>query len=151
MPYSWNFAQIIWDGRSTKVTKMMLVHWHLTFYGEVKFDSVCICMGPIHSYGKTVDNFKWLFLRSHWASVALITCRASLGQENERLLKWLSWMRMWLEIRRSRVRPPAEDGNNLSWRLIMKYFLRSFSPFRWFKKCSCQVLAKECAQYWLTA
>ena len=28
---------------------------------------------------------------------------------------------------------PAEVGNILSWRLIMKYFLRSFSPFRWFK------------------
>ena len=25
---------------------------------------------------------------------------------------------------------PAEVGNNLPWRLIMKYFLRSFSPFR---------------------
>ena len=46
---------------------------------------------------------------------------------------------------------PAEVGNIHSWRLIMKYFLRSFSPFRWFKKGSCQFLAKECAQYWLTA
>ena len=46
---------------------------------------------------------------------------------------------------------PTEVGNILSWRLIMKYFLRSFSPFRWFKKGSCQFLAKECAQYWLTA
>ena len=35
---------------------------------------------------------------------------------------------------------PAEVGNILSWRLIMKYFLRSFSP-----KGSCQFLAKECA------
>ena len=25
---------------------------------------------------------------------------------------------------------PAEVGNILSWRLIVKYFLRSFSPFR---------------------
>ena len=33
--------------------------------------------------------------------------------------------------------------------LIMQYFLRSFSPIRWFKKGSCQLLAKECAQYWL--
>ena len=40
---------------------------------------------------------------------------------------------------------PAEIGNILSWRSIMKYFLRSFSPF---KKGSCQFLAKECAQYW---
>ena len=46
---------------------------------------------------------------------------------------------------------PAEVGNILSWRLIVKYFLRSFSPFRWFKKGSCQFLAKECARYWLTA
>ena len=44
-----------------------------------------------------------------------------------------------------------EVGKMLSWRLIMKYFLRSFSPFRWFKKGSCQFLAKECAQFWLTA
>ena len=46
---------------------------------------------------------------------------------------------------------PAEVGNILSWRLIMKYFLRLFSPFCCFKKGSCQFLAKECAQYWLTA
>ena len=46
---------------------------------------------------------------------------------------------------------PPEVSNILSWRLIMKYFLRSFSPFHWFKKGSCQFLAKECAQYWLTA
>ena len=37
------------------------------------------------------------------------------------------------------------SGNILSLRLIMKSFLRSFSPFRWFKKGSCQLLAKECA------
>ena len=29
--------------------------------------------------------------------------------------------------------------------LVMKTFLRSFSLFRWFKKSSCQLLAKECA------
>ena len=46
---------------------------------------------------------------------------------------------------------PAEVGNILSWRLIMKYFLWSFSLFRWFNNGSCQFLAKECAQYWLTA
>ena len=46
---------------------------------------------------------------------------------------------------------PAEVGNIFSWRLIMKYFLWSFSPFRWYKKGSCQFLAEECAQYWLTA
>ena len=45
---------------------------------------------------------------------------------------------------------PRRIGNILSWRLIMKYFLWSFSSFLWFKKGSCQFLAKECAQYWLT-
>ena len=56
------------------------------FYGEVKFASVCICMGPIHLYGKNVDNFKWL-LWSLWVCIAQISCGASLGQNNERLLK----------------------------------------------------------------
>ena len=45
--------------------------------------------------------------------------------------------------------PPV--SNILSWRLIMKYFLWSFSPFHWFKKGNCQFLAEECAQYWLTS
>ena len=40
---------------------------------------------------------------------------------------------------------PAKVCNILSWRLIMRYFLRSFSPFHWFKKGSCQFLAKEWA------
>ena len=32
MPRGWTFAKIIADGRSTKITKMMVVHWHLTFF-----------------------------------------------------------------------------------------------------------------------
>ena len=64
--------------------------------------------------------------------------------------RWLSWMRRPTGDQEVAGSTPAEVGNILSWRLIMKYFLRSFSPFRWFKKGSCQFLAKECAQYWLT-
>ena len=45
---------------------------------------------------------------------------------------------------------PCRVGNVLLWRLIMKYFRRYLSPFCWFKKGSCQFLAKECAQYRLT-
>ena len=65
--------------------------------------------------------------------------------------RWLSWMRRPTGDQEVAGSTPAEVGNILSWRLIMKYFLRSFSPFRWFKKGSCQFLAIECAQYWLTA
>ena len=65
--------------------------------------------------------------------------------------RWLSWMRRPTGDQEVAGSTPAEVGNILSWRLIMKYFLRSFSPFRWSKKGSCQFLAKECTQYWLTA
>ena len=41
---------------------------------------------------------------------------------------------------------PTWSSNILLWRLIMKYFLWSFSLFCWFKKDSCQFLVKECAQ-----
>ena len=64
---------------------------------------------------------------------------------------WLSWMRRPTGDQEVTGSTPAEVDNILSWSLIVKYFLRSFSPFRWFKKGSCQFLAKECAQYWLTA
>ena len=66
-------------------------------------------------------------------------------------LRWLSWMRRPTGDQDVAGSTPAEVGSILSWRLIMKYFLRSFSPFRGFQKGSCQFLAKECAQYWLTA
>ena len=64
--------------------------------------------------------------------------------------RWLSWMRRPTGNQEVAGSTLAEVGNILSWRLIMKYFLRSFSHFCWFKKGSCQFLAKECAQYWLT-
>ena len=47
---------------------------------------------------------------------------------------------------------PAEVGNILSWRLIMKYFYGHSLPSADSRRAvSCQFLAKECAQYWLTA
>ena len=58
------------------------------FYGEVKLASLCICVGSMRLYGKNVENFKQLLLWSLWTSVAQIPCGASLGQGNERVLKW---------------------------------------------------------------
>ena len=43
--------------------------------------------------------------------------------------RWLSWMRRSTGDQEVAGSTPAEVGNILSWRLIMKYFLRSFSPF----------------------
>ena len=77
-------------------------------------------------------------------------CSLDLGNMTK-MDMWLSWMRRPSGDQEIAGSTPAEVGNILSWRLIMKYFLRSFSPFRWFKKGSCQFLVKECAQYWLTA
>ena len=34
-----------------------------SFYSEVKFASVCIWRGPIHLYGKSVDYFRWPYLK----------------------------------------------------------------------------------------
>ena len=44
--------------------------------------------------------------------------------------RWLSWMRRLTGDQEVAGSTPAEVGNILSWRLIMKYFLWSFSPFR---------------------
>ena len=44
--------------------------------------------------------------------------------------RWLSWMCRPTGDKEVAGSTPAEVGNILSWRLIMKYFLRSFSPFR---------------------
>ena len=59
---------------------------------------------------------------------------------------WISRMRVLLVIRRVAGSIPAGFGNIHSWILIVKYFLRLFSLFRWFKKGSYQFLSKECAQ-----
>ena len=64
--------------------------------------------------------------------------------------RWLSWMCRPTGDREVAGSTLVEVGNILSLRLNMKYFLRSFSPFCWFKKGSCQFLAKGCAQNWLT-
>ena len=44
--------------------------------------------------------------------------------------RWLSWMRHPTGDQEVTGSIPAEVGNILSWRLIVKYFLQSFSPFR---------------------
>ena len=92
----------------------------------------------------TVWTFHLLEFEASWSNVRLDWARNYYIEfpyhtRTIRRPRWLSWMR--------RPTGDQEVGNILSWRLIMKYFQRSFSPFCWFKKGSCQFLTKECAQY----
>ena len=80
MPCDWIFAYIIRNGKSTKVAKIIVIHWHLTF---LQRGQVCFCMhlyGPHTFVWKNVNNFKWFFLCSLWANVAQISCGASFGR-----------------------------------------------------------------------
>ena len=60
-------------------------------------------------------------------------------------------MCVWRHIQGSRVR--SRSGPILSWRLIMKWFLRSFPSFRWFIQEGLLSVTSEsmCTYYWLTA
>ena len=82
-----------------------------------------------------------------WSDSSLSTWRNIASSQS----RWLSWMLRPTGDQEVAGSTPAEVSNILAWRLIMKYFLRSFSSFGWFKKGSCQFLAKERAQYRLTA
>ena len=81
MPCGWICTYIIGNWRSTKVAKIMVVHWH---WGQF-----CFLM---HLYGKNIQNFKRLLLWSLWANCAQISYGASLGWGNVRLLKWLRFI-----------------------------------------------------------
>ena len=85
MPWDWIFAQIIGDGRSAKVLKWWsyIDVWH--FYDKDKFASPCICMGPIHLYGK--------MLRIHILDISIIQLNWSLMMSirplsRHKLAKW---------------------------------------------------------------
>ena len=62
-----------------------------------------------------------------------------------------SRMRVRLVIKRSGTRPPPGPATLFSWRLIMNYFPRSFSPFRWFKNADISFWQKNVHKYWLTS
>ena len=125
--------------RSLLEEYFMLLAWNLFF--NFRYKSICCGCSFESSH---LRWFKW---------VPITYTFISWGDSNEHPYRprWLSWIRRPTGDQEVASLTPAEVGNILSWRLIMKYFLRSFSPFRWFKKGSCQFLAKECAQYWLTA
>ena len=105
--------------------------------------NVIILLSLTHERIKSHPKFTW---------TPLCICPDAFSSQRPNCRpRWLSWKRHPTGDQEVAGSTPTEVGNILPWRLIMKYFLQSFSPFRWFKKGSCQFLAKECAQYWLTA
>ena len=68
-----------------------------------------------------------------WSGFALFSLSPYSSQKISRP-RWLNWMLHPTGDQEVAGSTLTEVGNILSWRLIMKYFLRSFSPFRWFKK-----------------
>ena len=76
------FAQIIGSGRSTKIAKMMVLHWHLTF---LRWGQVCFLMHlyrkkcwefqttSLKPLGQCCWNFKWsLFGAGEWKIVKIV-------------------------------------------------------------------------------
>ena len=99
MPCGWIFAQIIRDGRSTKVAKMMVVHWRLTF---LRRSQVCF---PMHLYRHHTFVFKkcWEFqmtspLKPLGKCCSNFTCIWSLLRLGERKIAkmvavhWPRWL-----------------------------------------------------------
>ena len=130
---SWSaWFQFKWKGENDlrKYFMINLHEWMLLAQPDLTTSWIRIQLRPAHDYST-----------SKIIRLKLLVCRPL----------WLSWMRVWLVIRRLRVLIPAGSPAFFCGNLIMKYFLRGFSPFRWFKKGCFQFLVKECAQYWLTA
>ena len=92
---------------------------------------LCVCL--------SVGNFcfKWRLLQNRWTEFKIIS-QAQL----DALSDWSPGGRGF---------NPRRGQQHSFMEIDHEIFLRSFSPIRWFKKGSCQFLAKECAQYWLTA
>ena len=93
-----------------------------------------------HSLASAQSNIEneldFLFALGHMTSVLKTATSKSIPNHKSVINvkssrpRWLSWMRRPTGDQEVAGSTPAEVGNILSWRLIMKYFLRSFSPFR---------------------
>ena len=86
MPYGWIFAYIFGNRRATKIAKIMVVHWHLTF---LRLGQFCFLMhlyrekcsefqttSPLEPLGQFCSNFIWSLLRVGERQIAkMVTVR----------------------------------------------------------------------------
>ena len=63
MACGWIFAYIIWNGRSTKVAKIIVIHWHLTFLRRVQ---VCF----LYAWAPYICMEKMLIISNGFSSEA---------------------------------------------------------------------------------
>ena len=100
----------------------------------------------LYSISEIVSEYNQEIPQSQTADKPTLPRLRLLFEREKQQRVWLQ-MRIWLQIQGSRVR--SRSGPILSWRLIMKWFLRSFSSLpliHSFKKGCCQIQAKVCAQ-----
>ena len=93
--------------------------------GEIPTKSLKKTSGPVVKNKARSGNLKHIFILD--LAAVQYTCGNTLF--SVRRPQWLSWMRCPTGDQEVAGSTPAEVGNILSWRLIMKYFLRSFSLF----------------------
>ena len=144
---SWNVINLQW---MIEVTKALSYYQNFILQGLSSLAPMmyvcikswyCQTLSLQKSVGKFLPSFmSIILLKEDWEFVQMVMQLASVAQLDAHPAG----------DQEAAGSAPAEVGNILSWRLIMKYFLQSFSPFCWFKKGRRQFLAKECAQYWLT-
>ena len=152
-PWVLMFAQIIWNRRSTKIAKMMVLCWWLTFLRTVKFASPCICMGPIHLYWKNVENSyfrhhlynqvesKMLSIWSLWAEICSVATGWLLDRNKLKLCQ--SEIQDGrngstpLNIMAARAKNRQSSNSILSFACgpISKYLHRSVPPMALYQNC----------------
>ena len=142
--------QMIFDGRKAAARQPQDA-----YTTDIQFRTLSGC-------GRCQSIFGFLLLRPHCSHTNTLQqpCvfmqvkhkSKGKGKTSADAAAWLAWLAQSyacsngdLEVAGS---IPVWSDNILLSRSIMnlKYFLLSFSPFRWFKKGSCQFLVKECAQ-----
>ena len=86
MPFGWIFAYVIGNKRATKIAKIMVVHWHLTFLRQGQFCFLYAFVwekcsefqttSPLEPLGQFCSNFIWSLLRVGERKIAkMVTVR----------------------------------------------------------------------------
>ena len=107
---------------------LLSVHTFCTIQGFFSLIRLCGCL--VHLCSLIRASVVRTCQKTHFHMAQLTSENTSILAINLSQPRWPSWMHRPTGDQEVGGSTPAEVGNILSWRLIMKYFLRSFSPFR---------------------